>query len=154
MPGVARSLSGNLFRARVDIISEFREGIDEILDQSKSAVDDLTRQRFKHGLPMPVCELSARSLPFELTRPYLPLLDSCWNGVIALPAAPFTSIAEGSSSSPSAPVEFRSTLNTADSCPGASECKTLARDFWARGFKRWVVRCAFALSLFVPHTKC
>lgn len=37
------------------------------------------------------------------------------------------------------PARFRSTLNKVGEC-AASECKTLAKDFWSRGFDRWLVR--------------
>ncbi|GJN91057.1 hypothetical protein Rhopal_004072-T1 [Rhodotorula paludigena] len=115
---VARSLTGSMLRARTDILSEWRDGVDELFDQP----------------------------------------DSCWNGMLALDAAPFTTISVAPRYDPHSPVSstarkswrrlppvraleparFRSTLNRAGEC-AASECKTLAKDFWSRGFDRWLV---------------
>lgn len=35
-------------------------------------------------------------------------------------------------------VRFRSALNQLKQC-AASECKTIAKDFWSRGFNRWMI---------------
>jgi len=53
--------------------------------------------------------------------------------MIALPAAPFKQPIAGLP-----PTEFRSALNQVGEC-AASECKTIARDFWSRGLNRWVL---------------
>jgi len=44
------------------------------------------------------------------------------------------------------PARFRSALNREGEC-AASECKTLAKDFWTRGYDRWLVRLALSLLL-------
>ncbi|GAA5897802.1 hypothetical protein JCM6882_000101, partial [Rhodosporidiobolus microsporus] len=135
---VSRSLTGRMLRFKFDIFSDWRDGVKELFDQPG---EEYSRARFGKGLAVPVY--------------------SCWNGVLALSAAPFLS----SSVSPryqqstlplssgvedenwqrtspvragSGPVRFRSALSAQGEC-SASECKTLARDFWTRGFDRWMI---------------
>ncbi|GAA5839126.1 hypothetical protein JCM11251_003683 [Rhodosporidiobolus azoricus] len=131
---VSRSLTGHLFRFKFDILGEWRNGVKELFDQPG---EEYSKARWQKGLPVPVY--------------------SCWNGVLALSAAPFLSASISpryASSSASyhpdhwqrpmpisagdRPVRFRSALTTKGEC-SASECKTLARDFWTRGFDRWIV---------------
>ncbi|BGP25225.1 GDP-Man:alpha-1,3-mannosyltransferase, glycosyltransferase family 69 protein [Rhodotorula toruloides] len=132
---VSRSLSGETLRARADILSEWRNGLDEIFDQPG---EERWKKRWNRGLPVPVY--------------------SCWNGMLALDVTPFTSTSiapryDPSSSLPlasrkswrrppplvvSAPARFRSALKSPGEC-AASECKTLAKDFWTRGFDRWLI---------------
>ncbi|GAA5987825.1 hypothetical protein JCM10908_007231 [Rhodotorula pacifica] len=129
---VSRTLRGGMLRARTDVFAEFRDGIDELWDQPG---EEYSRDRFRQGLPVPVY--------------------SCWNGMLSLTAAPFVS----TSSSPryesfppsrtsswnrpppiraTRPARFRSALNHMGEC-AASECKTLAKDFWSRGYDRWLI---------------
>lgn len=42
-----------MLRARADVFSEFRNGIDELWDQPG---EEYSRERFQLGLPVPVCE--------------------------------------------------------------------------------------------------
>ncbi|BGP08706.1 hypothetical protein JCM10049v2_004555 [Rhodotorula toruloides] len=132
---VSRSLSGETFRARADILSEWRNGVEEIFDQPG---EERWKERWNRGLPVPVY--------------------SCWNGMLALDATPFTSTAISPRYDPSsplslssrkswrrpppltvsAPARFRSALKSPGEC-AASECKTLAKDFWTRGFDRWLI---------------
>ncbi|KWU44009.1 hypothetical protein RHOSPDRAFT_34438 [Rhodotorula sp. JG-1b] len=129
---VARSIKGDMLRARTDVFSEFRNGIHELWDQPG---EELSRNRFRQGLPVPVY--------------------SCWNGMLSLTATPFVSNSSApryaSFPSPrtsswnrpppiqfSRPTRFRTALNHAGEC-AASECKTLAKDFWSRGFDRWLI---------------
>ncbi|BGP55944.1 hypothetical protein JCM8202_004289 [Rhodotorula sphaerocarpa] len=142
---VSRSIRGGMLRARVDAFAELRNGIDELWDQPG---EEYSRQRFQQGLPVPVY--------------------SCWNGMLSLTAEPFTSTASSpryDTLSPNSrepwrrpppvqvnrPVEFRSALNHMGEC-AASECKTLAKDFWSRGYDRWVivptVRATYTLSTY------
>lgn len=119
--GVSRSIQGSMFRPRLDILSEQRDGVRELFDDP-SDVDAWSRERFRAGLPLPVY--------------------SCWNGMVAFDARPFQSAlslpdAPVASGQGDGPLRFRSAFNT-DEC-AASECKILARDFWARGFNRWVL---------------
>ncbi|KAK4054656.1 hypothetical protein OIO90_003468 [Microbotryomycetes sp. JL221] len=106
---VSRDLNGNMLRARLDVFAELRDGVKELFDQPGA---EAYRERFLHGLPVPVY--------------------SCWNGMLALPAAPFQSTPEKPA------VEFRSAFNKPGQC-AASECKILAKDFWARGLQRWLI---------------
>lgn len=63
---VARSLTGSMLRARTDILSEWRDGVDELFDQPG---EEAFRTRFSRGLPTPVCTCSTS------TRPLLPRPD-------------------------------------------------------------------------------
>ena len=87
--------------------------------------------------------------------------------MLALDARPFTSTAPAPRYDPSSllsasarkswrrpppvtatePARFRSALNREGEC-AASECKTLAKDFWTRGYDRWLVRPSLALVSF------
>lgn len=107
---VGRTITGDMFRPRLDPFSETRNGLQEIFTGSESTS---TRERFQKVLPFPVY--------------------SCWNGMLAISAKPFTK----TSSSSLEPIKFRSAFNT-NEC-AASECKLVAKDFWARGLKKWVV---------------
>uniref|UniRef100_A0A0K3CBJ4 Delta-aminolevulinic acid dehydratase n=1 Tax=Rhodotorula toruloides TaxID=5286 RepID=A0A0K3CBJ4_RHOTO len=131
---VSRSLSGETLRARADILSEWRNGVEEIFDQPG---EERWKERWNRGLPVPVY--------------------SCWNGMLALDATPFTSTTISPRYDPSSPLplssrkswrrpppltvstpaRFRSALKSPGEC-AASECKTLAKDFWTRGFDRWL----------------
>ncbi|KAM0789486.1 hypothetical protein ACM66B_000306 [Microbotryomycetes sp. NB124-2] len=106
---VSRDLNGNMLRPRLDVFAEMRDGISELFDQPGA---ERYRERFLHGLPVPVY--------------------SCWNGILALPASPF----QGSQERPA--TLFRSAFNKPGQC-AASECKILARDFWAQGLRRWLI---------------
>ncbi|GAA6055314.1 hypothetical protein JCM3770_004835 [Rhodotorula araucariae] len=132
---VGRTLSGQMLRPRLDIFQEFHDGLDGLFNAEG---DEESKRRFMRGLPTPVY--------------------SCWNGMLALDARPFTSTvvaprydptsaltpAERKSwrrlapIRPAEPVRFRSALNREGEC-AASECKTLAKDFWTRGFDRWLI---------------
>ncbi|KAK4054223.1 hypothetical protein OIV83_001249 [Microbotryomycetes sp. JL201] len=106
---VSRDLNGNMLRPRMDIFAELRDGVRELFDRPGA---EAYRERFLHGLPVPVY--------------------SCWNGMLALPAAPFRA-------TPNRPATlFRSAFNKPGQC-AASECKILARDFWAQGLRRWFI---------------
>ncbi|SCV70091.1 BQ2448_1485 [Microbotryum intermedium] len=107
---VSRSITGDMLRNRIDILGENRNGINELFDQSGQ---ESSRDRFRAGIPTPVY--------------------SCWNGMIALPAQPFQSSENGKP-----PILFRSVFNIPGEC-AASECKTLAKDFWAQGLRRWMI---------------
>ncbi|GAA5936571.1 glycosyltransferase family 69 protein [Sporobolomyces koalae] len=145
---VTRSITGNMLRNRVDIWNQARHGIEELYDPG---IDAPSRDRLRRGLPVPVY--------------------SCWNGMLALDAEPFTStrvnpqarerIGPVSSSSAAElrsshePTMFRTALNVPGEC-AASECKTIARDFWARGYNRWIivptVRVTYSESVYShPH---
>ncbi|GAA5885769.1 hypothetical protein JCM5296_000139 [Sporobolomyces johnsonii] len=145
---VSRSISGNMLRARLDVFAEARDGIAELFDQPG---EEPSRDRFRRGLPVPVY--------------------SCWNGMLALTAEPFRTTDVNPRASQrvgptgagggvgiraaQAPTRFRSALRSLDEC-AASECKTLARDFWARGYNRWLivptVRATYAQSTYThPH---
>ncbi|GAA6043898.1 hypothetical protein JCM8097_004296 [Rhodosporidiobolus ruineniae] len=134
---VARTITGHMFRHKLDILSEWRDGFKELWDQP---AEEYSRKRFQAGLPLPVY--------------------SCWNGALALSSLPFLSsdIApryagpasswqgrDGSNWARTRPMRvgegaarFRSALGTEGEC-AASECKTIARDLWTRGFDRWLV---------------
>ncbi|GAA5912193.1 glycosyltransferase family 69 protein [Sporobolomyces salmoneus] len=127
---VTRSITGNMLRARLDVFSEARNGVNELFDPSK---DEPSRARLRNGLPLPVY--------------------SCWNGMIAMSAEPFRTIginprlidrdgprgvAESSLRPSFKPTEFRTALNAMGEC-AASECKTVAKDFWSRGYNRWIL---------------
>ncbi|GAA5946731.1 hypothetical protein JCM10213_004672 [Rhodosporidiobolus nylandii] len=141
---VSRSLAGHMFRFKLDVFSEWRDGINELFDQEG---DEFSRARFRAGLPVPVY--------------------SCWNGMLALSAHPFltdsvspryggpnlfaNSTAHASAELDSTiwqrskplkpldgPTRFRSALKSEGECV-ASECKTLSRDLWTRGFDRWMI---------------
>ncbi|GAA5978762.1 hypothetical protein JCM5350_004814, partial [Sporobolomyces pararoseus] len=127
---VARSLNGNMLRSRLDIWSEARDGVQELFNLKE---DILSKKRFQRGLPIPVY--------------------SCWNGMIAMTAEPFKttgvnpkvyerngpSLHEGQTMFKTVRQvpRFRSALKSQGEC-AASECKTLAKDFWSRGYNRWV----------------
>ncbi|GAA5871598.1 hypothetical protein JCM16303_000805 [Sporobolomyces ruberrimus] len=127
---VTRSITGNMLRSRLDIFGEGRHGVKELFDPS---VDQPSRERLKRGLPFPVY--------------------SCWDGMIAMNAEPFRTIDinphVGNRTGPSGvssstlrasfkPTTFRTALNAAGEC-AASECKTIAKDFWSRGYNRWII---------------
>ncbi|KAM0748981.1 hypothetical protein T439DRAFT_303745 [Meredithblackwellia eburnea MCA 4105] len=56
---------------------------------------------------------------------------SCWNGMVAMTAGPFRG-----DDGPA--ISFRSALMSPNEC-SASECKTVARDFWVQGLRRWMI---------------
>ncbi|GAA5876074.1 hypothetical protein JCM3774_004497 [Rhodotorula dairenensis] len=129
---VSRTIKGGMLRARTDVFSEYRNGLDELWDQPG---EEYSRDRFRQGLPVPVY--------------------SCWNGMLSLTAAPFVSRAPSpryASFPPprtatwsrpppvqvDRPTRFRSALNNMGEC-SASECKSLAKDFWSRGYDRWLI---------------
>ncbi|GAA5851719.1 hypothetical protein JCM8547_001184 [Rhodosporidiobolus lusitaniae] len=150
---VARSITGHLLRFKLDVFSEWRDGLKELFDQPG---EEYSRERFEMGLPVPVY--------------------SCWNGMLALSAAPFLSSAtspryasSSAASSPfsrgqvswarpkpvemgEGPTRFRSALRSEGEC-AASECKTVARDLWTKGFDRWMivptVRVTYDLSTYL-----
>ncbi|GAA6010288.1 hypothetical protein JCM11491_006250 [Sporobolomyces phaffii] len=145
---VARTMNGNMLRSRLDIFSEARDGVEELFGQDD---DRPSRERFERGLPVPVY--------------------SCWNGMIALTAEPFRTTGVNprvhdrvgpslqAGQNPFRPVKqapkFRSALRSQGEC-AASECKTLAKDFWARGYNRWLmvptVRATYSTSTYThPH---
>ncbi|KAL8292290.1 hypothetical protein RQP46_001756 [Phenoliferia psychrophenolica] len=105
---VGRTITGDMFRSRFDIIAETRDGIVELFDQAGS---EYSRDRWLAALPVPVY--------------------SCWNGMVAMSAAPFRG-----DDGPA--ISFRSALASENEC-SASECKTVARDFWVQGLRRWLV---------------
>jgi hypothetical protein len=113
---VSRTLNGNTFRSRLDIFSEMRNGLRELI----YSVDDTTaKQRFADARPVPVY--------------------SCWNGMIVMDARPFVAIGpDGEFRKGKAPVRFRPAKRRKGEC-AASECKLVAKDFWKRGFDRWVL---------------
>ncbi|KPV77808.1 glycosyltransferase family 69 protein [Rhodotorula graminis WP1] len=132
---VGRSLSGQMMRPRTDLFQEWHDGVDGLFNAEG---DEASKARFTRGLPTPVY--------------------SCWNGMLALDARPFTSTAPAPRYDPAStlstsarkswrrpppasalePAKFRSALNREGEC-AASECKTLAKDFWTRGYDRWLV---------------
>ncbi|GAA6018026.1 hypothetical protein JCM10207_002745 [Rhodosporidiobolus poonsookiae] len=130
---VTRSITGHLLRFRLDFLSEWRDGIKELWDQPG---EEYSRNRFRAGLPVPVY--------------------SCWNGMLAMTSVPFlTTDPAARYGGPSdrarkenwgrtrplkanEPARFRTALNSEGEC-AASECKTLARDFWTRGYDRWMI---------------
>ncbi|GAA6028821.1 hypothetical protein JCM8097_007411 [Rhodosporidiobolus ruineniae] len=128
---VSRSITGQLLRQRFDVFAEWRDGIKQLFDRPG---DEISRERFRAGLAIPVY--------------------SCFNGLIALSAFPFVSKGRSpryhgprkeSSSWPRSPplkapevARFRSAAGSEEEC-AASECKTLARDLWTRGFDRWLI---------------
>ncbi|GAA5960468.1 hypothetical protein JCM3765_003644 [Sporobolomyces pararoseus] len=145
---VARSITGNMLRSRLDIWSEARNGVEELFNLEE---DRASKKRFDRGLPIPVY--------------------SCWNGMIALTAEPFRTtgvnpkvyerngpiLNEGQTMFKPVrqPPRFRSALKSQGEC-AASECKTLAKDFWSRGYDRWVmiptVRSTYSPSIYShPH---
>ncbi|GAA5914668.1 hypothetical protein JCM6882_003597 [Rhodosporidiobolus microsporus] len=131
---VARSLTGRVLRNRVDLFQEWRDGTKTVWDRQG---EEYSRARYEKGVPIPVY--------------------SCWNGMVAFTARPFTSSSiaprydpaspESSTKSwtrptPSVigdePVRFRAGRKSEGEC-AASECKIIARDFWNRGFDRWMI---------------
>ncbi|BGP08705.1 hypothetical protein JCM10049v2_004554 [Rhodotorula toruloides] len=132
---VSRSLSGETFRRQEDFLATLRKGVNVLFDQPG---EERYKARWDKGLPVPVY--------------------SCWNGLLALDARPFTSTSvspryDRSSSLPSSsrkswsrdppivatkPARFRSALTNPGEC-AASECKLIAKDFWSRGFDRWLI---------------
>lgn len=62
MAQVSRSLSGETFRARADILSEWRNGVEEIFDQPG---EERWKERWNRGLPVPVCEFGRFALTLE-----------------------------------------------------------------------------------------
>ncbi|GAA5876318.1 hypothetical protein JCM16303_007098 [Sporobolomyces ruberrimus] len=147
---VARTTNGNMLRSRLDVFSEARSGLDELF----GAEDDRpSKERFVRGLPIPVY--------------------SCWNGMIALSAEPFRTTGvnprtvqrNGPAIEPEQtmlkpvrePPQFRSALKSQGEC-AASECKTLAKDFWSRGYNRWLmiptVRATYTQAVYThPHLR-
>ncbi|KAI5475651.1 GDP-Man:alpha-1,3-mannosyltransferase, glycosyltransferase family 69 protein [Pseudohyphozyma bogoriensis] len=105
---VGRSITGEMFRARFDTMAEMRDGIKELFDQPGQ---EYSRERLRAAVPVPVY--------------------SCWNGMLAISAAPFRGD-HGEA------ISFRSGFNKKGEC-AASECKTVARDFWAQGLRRWMM---------------
>ncbi|GAA5932264.1 glycosyltransferase family 69 protein [Sporobolomyces koalae] len=145
---VARSMTGNMLRPRLDVWSEARHGIEELFTLDE---DLPSRKRLERGLPIPVY--------------------SCWNGMIALAAEPFRTTGINPKTherigpavqkdqrpfrSSTDGAKFRSALRSQGEC-AASECKTLAKDFWARGYNRWLivptVRAVYDSSTYThPH---
>ncbi|BGP25224.1 delta-aminolevulinic acid dehydratase [Rhodotorula toruloides] len=132
---VSRSLSGETFRRQEDFLATLRQGVNVLFDQPG---EERYKARWDKGLPVPVY--------------------SCWNGLLALDARPFTSTSispryDHSSSLSTAshkswsrdhplvsdkPARFRSAVDNRGEC-AASECKLIAKDFWSRGFDRWLI---------------
>lgn len=50
---IARTINGNLLRSRSDLLAEMRDGIRVLFDQPG---EEQSRDRFRAGLPVPVCE--------------------------------------------------------------------------------------------------
>ena len=74
--------------------------------------------------------------------------------MIALDARAFRGVESGNAGAKQTErgaVRFRSA--EAGECR-ASECKTIARDFWARGFDRWIVRRTFIPDVSLAHGSC
>lgn len=163
---VSRSLSGETFRRQEDFLATLRKGVNVLFDQPG---EERYKARWDKGLPVPVCAFRSAFLSVfarPLSTSVLTRADSCWNGLLALDARPFTSTSvspryDRSSSLPSSsrkswsrdppivatkPARFRSALTNPGECP-ASECKLIAKDFWSRGFDRWLVRPPAFLSL-------
>ncbi|KAK4699499.1 alpha-1,3-mannosyltransferase, partial [Phenoliferia sp. Uapishka_3] len=114
---VGRTITGDMFRSRFDVVAETRDGIAELFDQPGS---EYSRDRWLAALPVPVSRFT----------------DSCWNGMVAMSAGPFRGDAGPA-------VSFRSALDNENEC-SASECKTVARDFWVQGLRRWMVSPIFS----------
>ena len=91
------------------------------------------------------------------------IADSCWNGMITLDARPFRGISLAGEAVE--PLLFRSGDAERGECTGssfvpfshnerwltcprilASECQIMAKDFWRRGFARFVVNPSFVPS--------
>ena len=125
---MSRTISGNTFRPRFDVWAEYKIGLDLFTSTSDSA----SQTAFLSGRPFPVY--------------------SCWNGIIALDSKPFLGKESGNAGvkqTERGAVRFRSA--GAGECK-ASECKVLARDFWARGFDRWIVLLSSPLLSFTLWT--
>jgi len=113
---VSRTLHGHTFRSRLDVFSEIRNGLRELF---YSDDDSAARQRFYDARPVPVY--------------------SCWNGMIVMDARPFVAIrTDDVFRKGKTPVKFRPANRRKKEC-AASECKLIAKDFWKRGFDRWVL---------------
>lgn len=118
---VARSISGQTFRPRLDLLTEWRDGFKVLFDQESGPQGDWLRRRVRSSLPVPVY--------------------SCWNGLIALDARPFKLLSSSSTSATKKPerlIKFRSANRSKGECR-SSECQLLAKDFWSVGFQRWVL---------------
>jgi len=77
------------------------------------------RDRFRMGRPLPVY--------------------SCWNGMIALDAKPLLGVGlKGKDGQDVEPIKFRGARRHDGEC-AASECKLIAKDYWAVGYGRWVM---------------
>lgn len=57
---VGRTLSGKMLRPRTDLFQEFHDGVDGLFGGEG---DEASQERFRRGLPTPVCELFALSAP-------------------------------------------------------------------------------------------
>ena len=62
---VARTMNGNMFRARLDIFSEARNGVEELF---RDKGDRPSRERFERGLPIPVCKHPLTEQRAQCTR--------------------------------------------------------------------------------------
>ncbi|GAA6007753.1 hypothetical protein JCM11491_003953 [Sporobolomyces phaffii] len=128
---VTRSIHGNMLRPRLDVFSESRHGVEELF--APGGQDEPSRDRLKRGLPIPVY--------------------SCWNGMLAMTSEPFRTtginprtknrdgplgVLDTTLRASTSPTTFRTALNSAGEC-AASECKTIAKDFWSRGYNRWII---------------
>ncbi|GAA5851658.1 hypothetical protein JCM8547_001164 [Rhodosporidiobolus lusitaniae] len=147
---VSRSLTGHMLRPRFDVWAEWRDGMKVLWDHPREAY---SRKRFEKGVPIPVY--------------------SCWNGMLALDALPLASSFPSPRYAGPAdengevgerrwkrtkpvqtsdkPTRFRAAFRREGEC-SASECKTFAKDLWARGFDRWMivpsVRVTYAQSTY------
>ncbi|GAA5987472.1 hypothetical protein JCM11641_003840 [Rhodosporidiobolus odoratus] len=142
---VSRSVTGKMFRFKFDTLSEWRNGVAGFFDQPG---EEYARKRFRAGVPVPVWDADGACH-----------LDSCWNGMLTLAAEPLLTISVAARYRPDAipdavsteetwkrprPVKakesarFRGALREEGECT-ASECKTVARDFWSRAFDRRVI---------------
>ena len=142
-----------MLRARLDVFAEVRDGIKELFDQPGA---EPFRERFINGLPTPVCEHKGICSCHAGSSADIKIMQTragtvCWH----FPRHRFRPVATNLPSS----FEARSTIRDSAVSPraapekllehsanadafsaAASECKILARDFWARGLNRWLVR--------------
>ncbi|KAM0748920.1 hypothetical protein T439DRAFT_327427 [Meredithblackwellia eburnea MCA 4105] len=123
---VTRSLSGRTIRPRFDLLRPFKNGINQLFSDPG---EEPYKARFEKGLPLPVY--------------------SCWNGMIAVDARPFSGISL--TGERVEPLLFRMGHSESGECT-ASECKLMAKDMWRRGFNRFAmiptVRTTYDQSLF------
>ena len=91
---MARTINGNTFRSRLDILASIRDGFRELFTSS----DDATaRRRFIDARPFPVY--------------------SCWNGMIVMDARPFVAIRpDGELRKHKMPTKFRPAMRHKREC--------------------------------------